>query len=134
LQALEEIFPGFQDDLVDAGAVPVKVAQDVRLEHPDHRMLSTCLGQVAKGDHELQVRGKRSSWQGRMLCRSEAALWHLVDFSAMVSRRVSLTAANLTMSVLRALYPAATGSPSGRNGITPLRLWDECGFDRKFVI
>jgi len=35
LQALEEIYPGFQDDLIGAGAVPVSFAQDVRLERPD---------------------------------------------------------------------------------------------------
>lgn len=35
LKALGEIFPGFQDDLIDAGGVPVGVAQDVRFEHPD---------------------------------------------------------------------------------------------------
>jgi hypothetical protein len=35
LKALGEIFPGFQDDLIRAGADPVRVAQDVRLERPD---------------------------------------------------------------------------------------------------
>jgi 2-polyprenyl-6-methoxyphenol hydroxylase-like FAD-dependent oxidoreductase len=35
LKALGEIYPGFQADLIGAGAVPVRVAQDVRLERPD---------------------------------------------------------------------------------------------------
>ncbi len=35
LQALGEIFPGFESDLARAGAVSVRVAQDVRYEHPD---------------------------------------------------------------------------------------------------
>ena len=35
LNALGEIFPGFQGDLIGAGAVPVRVARDVRLERPD---------------------------------------------------------------------------------------------------
>jgi 2-polyprenyl-6-methoxyphenol hydroxylase-like FAD-dependent oxidoreductase len=35
LKALGEIFPGFERDLVEAGAVSVKVAQEVRLERPD---------------------------------------------------------------------------------------------------
>jgi 2-polyprenyl-6-methoxyphenol hydroxylase-like FAD-dependent oxidoreductase len=35
LQALGEIFPGFERDLAAAGAVPVRVAQDMRYERPD---------------------------------------------------------------------------------------------------
>jgi 2-polyprenyl-6-methoxyphenol hydroxylase-like FAD-dependent oxidoreductase len=35
LQALGEIFPGFERDLAGAGAVPVSVAQDVRYERAD---------------------------------------------------------------------------------------------------
>src|ERR1700730_13815707 len=35
LRALGEIFPGFESDLARAGAVPVRVAQDVRYERPD---------------------------------------------------------------------------------------------------
>jgi 2-polyprenyl-6-methoxyphenol hydroxylase-like FAD-dependent oxidoreductase len=34
-KALGEIFPGFERDLVEAGAVSVKVAQEIRLERPD---------------------------------------------------------------------------------------------------
>jgi 2-polyprenyl-6-methoxyphenol hydroxylase-like FAD-dependent oxidoreductase len=35
LQALGEIFPGFESDLARAGAVSVRVAQDIRYERPD---------------------------------------------------------------------------------------------------
>ena len=35
LKALGEIFPGFERDLAKAGAVPVRVAQDIRFERPD---------------------------------------------------------------------------------------------------
>jgi len=35
LQALGEIFPGFERDLAGAGAVPVSVAKDMRYERPD---------------------------------------------------------------------------------------------------
>src|SRR5882757_5615015 len=35
LQALGEIFPGFESDLARAGAVSVRVAQDVQYERPD---------------------------------------------------------------------------------------------------
>jgi 2-polyprenyl-6-methoxyphenol hydroxylase-like FAD-dependent oxidoreductase len=35
LQALGEIFPGFESDLAKAGAVSVRVARDIRYEHPD---------------------------------------------------------------------------------------------------
>jgi 2-polyprenyl-6-methoxyphenol hydroxylase-like FAD-dependent oxidoreductase len=39
LKALGEIYPGFQGDLIDAGAVSVRVAQDVRIERPDFGVL-----------------------------------------------------------------------------------------------
>src|SRR6266403_1569368 len=35
LKALGEIFPGFEQDLAEAGAVPVGVAQDIRYERAD---------------------------------------------------------------------------------------------------
>src|SRR6266478_4865835 len=35
LQALGEIFPGFESDLARAGAVSVRGAQDIRYERPD---------------------------------------------------------------------------------------------------
>ena len=35
LRALDEIFPGFADDLARAGAVSVRVAQDIQFERPD---------------------------------------------------------------------------------------------------
>ena len=35
LQALGEIFPGFESDLAKAGAVTVRVARDIQYEHPD---------------------------------------------------------------------------------------------------
>jgi 2-polyprenyl-6-methoxyphenol hydroxylase-like FAD-dependent oxidoreductase len=35
LQALDEIFPGFESDLATAGAVSVRVARDVQYERPD---------------------------------------------------------------------------------------------------
>src|SRR5215467_8546117 len=35
LKALGEIFPGFESDLADAGAVSVKVAQEIRYERAD---------------------------------------------------------------------------------------------------
>src|SRR3954447_4102121 len=34
-KALGEIFPGFKQNLAEAGAVSVKMAQEVRLERPD---------------------------------------------------------------------------------------------------
>jgi 2-polyprenyl-6-methoxyphenol hydroxylase-like FAD-dependent oxidoreductase len=35
LQALGEIYPGFESDLAKAGAVPVRVAQEIQFERPD---------------------------------------------------------------------------------------------------
>jgi 2-polyprenyl-6-methoxyphenol hydroxylase-like FAD-dependent oxidoreductase len=35
LQALGEIFPGFESDLAKAGAVTVRVARDIQYERPD---------------------------------------------------------------------------------------------------
>src|SRR5919112_3534023 len=34
LRALNELFPGFEQDLVQAGAVPLRVTTDMRLELP----------------------------------------------------------------------------------------------------
>lgn len=48
LQALEEIFPGFSDELARAGAVPVRVAQDVQFEVPK-------LGVVPKRDFAISL-------------------------------------------------------------------------------
>src|SRR6516164_2657675 len=39
LQALGEIFPGFESDLAKAGAVAVRVARDIQYERPDFRFL-----------------------------------------------------------------------------------------------
>jgi 2-polyprenyl-6-methoxyphenol hydroxylase-like FAD-dependent oxidoreductase len=39
LQALGEIFPGFESDLARAGAVSVRVARDIQYEHPDAGVL-----------------------------------------------------------------------------------------------
>jgi 2-polyprenyl-6-methoxyphenol hydroxylase-like FAD-dependent oxidoreductase len=35
LKALDELFPGFESDLATAGAVPVRVAQEIQYERPD---------------------------------------------------------------------------------------------------
>ena len=39
LQALGEIFPGFESDLAKAGAVAVRVARDIQYERPDFGVL-----------------------------------------------------------------------------------------------
>lgn len=39
LRALDEIFPGFKNDLAEAGAVPVRLAQDIRYERADVGLL-----------------------------------------------------------------------------------------------
>jgi 2-polyprenyl-6-methoxyphenol hydroxylase-like FAD-dependent oxidoreductase len=41
LQALGEIFPGFERDLARAGAVPVKVAHEIQFERADVGVLPT---------------------------------------------------------------------------------------------
>jgi hypothetical protein len=35
LRTLGEIFPGFESDIAGAGAVSVKIAQDIQYERPD---------------------------------------------------------------------------------------------------
>lgn len=48
LQALEEVFPGFSDQLARAGAVPVRVAQEVQFELPK-------LGVMPKRDFAISL-------------------------------------------------------------------------------
>jgi len=48
LRALDEIFPGFADDLAGAGAVAVRVAQDIQFERPD-------VGLVPKRDFGISL-------------------------------------------------------------------------------
>ena len=48
LKALGEIFPGFERDLATAGAVPVRVAQELQYERPD-------VGALPKRDFGLSV-------------------------------------------------------------------------------
>jgi 2-polyprenyl-6-methoxyphenol hydroxylase-like FAD-dependent oxidoreductase len=48
LRALEEVFPGFSDELARAGAVPVRVAQEVQFELPK-------LGVVPKRDFAMSL-------------------------------------------------------------------------------
>jgi hypothetical protein len=48
LRALEEVFPGFSDELARAGAVPVRVAQEVQFELPK-------LGVMPKRDFAISL-------------------------------------------------------------------------------
>ena len=48
LRALDQIFPGFQRDLAEAGAVPVTFARDVQFERPD-------VGVLPKRDFGISV-------------------------------------------------------------------------------
>jgi len=41
LRALSELFPGFEQDLARAGAVPVRVGLDVRVEQPGYDQSAT---------------------------------------------------------------------------------------------
>jgi 2-polyprenyl-6-methoxyphenol hydroxylase-like FAD-dependent oxidoreductase len=72
LKALGEIFPGFERDLVEAGAVPVKVAQDIRYERAD-------VGVLPRRDFGLSI-----------LCASRP----LIEF---VLRRRAMAVANIAL-------------------------------------
>jgi hypothetical protein len=50
LQALNEIFPGFATDLIRAGAVPVRLGQDIRYERAD-------IGAMPQRDLGLSILG-----------------------------------------------------------------------------
>jgi hypothetical protein len=56
LNALDEIFFGFERDLAGAGAVPVRIAQDVRYESAD---VGHCRGRISA--YQSSVRPGRSS-------------------------------------------------------------------------
>src|SRR5215469_16323051 len=72
LRALGEIFPGFEDDLARAGAVPVRVAQDVQYERAD-------VGVLPKREFDLSL-----------LCASRPLI-------EMVLRRRAEAIANITL-------------------------------------
>ncbi len=95
LRALEEVFPGFSGELARAGAVPVRVAQEVQLELPN-------LGAVPKRDFAISL-----------LCASRP----LIEF---VLRRRAETVPNIAFrSECRVIeiVPAET-----RNAVRGLRI------------
>jgi 2-polyprenyl-6-methoxyphenol hydroxylase-like FAD-dependent oxidoreductase len=66
LKAVNEIFPGFKDALIQAGGVPVSVARDIRFEHPEigrlpQRELGPSLVCASRPLLELVLRQKAES-------------------------------------------------------------------------
>jgi 2-polyprenyl-6-methoxyphenol hydroxylase-like FAD-dependent oxidoreductase len=72
LRALDEIFPGFADDLAGAGAVSVRVAQDIQFERPD-------VGLVPKRDFGISL-----------LCASRPLIEFVLRGRAETIRNISL--------------------------------------------
>jgi 2-polyprenyl-6-methoxyphenol hydroxylase-like FAD-dependent oxidoreductase len=66
LRALGEIFPGFESDLAGAGAVPVRVAQEIQYERPD-------VGALPKRDFGISLLcASRPVIELVLRCRAEA--------------------------------------------------------------
>jgi 2-polyprenyl-6-methoxyphenol hydroxylase-like FAD-dependent oxidoreductase len=134
LQALGEIFPGFESDLTRAGAVSVRVAQDVQYERPDvgvlpHRDFGFSLLCASRPLIELVLR-RRAEAIANIALRPECRVTELVPtridgalhgirFDAGSGRSETL-AADLVVDA------------SGRGALT-LALFDAFGWERPEV-
>jgi 2-polyprenyl-6-methoxyphenol hydroxylase-like FAD-dependent oxidoreductase len=134
LQALAEIYPGFQADLIEAGAVRIRVAQDVRLERAD-------IGVLPQRD-----------FGGSILCASRPLIEHVLRRRTEAVPNVLLRRGCRVAEIVAAAdgrmppavrFSAATGSPitreadlvvdaSGRGTLT-LALLDTLGLARPDV-
>jgi 2-polyprenyl-6-methoxyphenol hydroxylase-like FAD-dependent oxidoreductase len=93
LRALDQIFPGFEDGLAAAGAVPVRFARDVQFERPD-------VGALPKRDFGIS-----------MLCATRPLI-------ELVLRRQAEAVANITLrpaTRVTGIIPAADGA--GARGV-----------------
>jgi 2-polyprenyl-6-methoxyphenol hydroxylase-like FAD-dependent oxidoreductase len=90
LKALGEIYPGFQADLAGAGAVPVRVAQDVRFERQD-------IGVLPQRDFGRSI-----------LCASRPLIEHVLRQRAEALPNVQLRRGCRVTEILAAGYGKAT--------------------------
>jgi 2-polyprenyl-6-methoxyphenol hydroxylase-like FAD-dependent oxidoreductase len=134
LQALGEIFPNFQADLIAAGAVSVRVAQDLRLERPD-------IGVLPQRDFGRSIR-----------CASRPLIEHTLRRNTEALPNVRLRRGCRVMEIMAAVdgrttpavrFSADIGSlitrdadlvvdASGRGALT-LSLLDALGWDKPHV-
>ena len=134
LQALGEIFPNFQADLIAAGAVSVRVAQDLRLERPD-------IGVLPQRDFGRSI-----------LCASRPLIEHVLRRNTEALPNVLLRRGCRVVEIVAAVngraapavrFSADTGSlitrdadlvvdASGRGTLT-LSLLDALGWDKPHV-
>src|SRR6516164_6905629 len=93
LRALDQIFPGFQRDLAEAGAVPVTFARDVQFERPD-------VGVLPKRDFGISV-----------LCATRLLI-------ELVLRRRTEAVANITLRpASRVIGIVPTAGRAGASGV-----------------
>jgi 2-polyprenyl-6-methoxyphenol hydroxylase-like FAD-dependent oxidoreductase len=131
LQALGEIFPGFESDLARAGAVSVRIAQDVQYERPDvgvlpYRDFGISLLCASRPLIELVLR-RRAEAIANIALRSDCRVTEIVPAAADAvvngirfdagSRRSEELAADLVVDA------------SGRGALT-LALLDALGWER----
>jgi 2-polyprenyl-6-methoxyphenol hydroxylase-like FAD-dependent oxidoreductase len=134
LQALGEIFPGFESDLARAGAVPVSVAQDTRYERPD-------VGALPRRDFGISLLcASRPLIESVLRRRAEAIANIELRPECRVTGIVPLTA---DASVHAIRFDAGSGrsetletdlvvDASGRGALT-LTLFDALGWERPEV-
>src|ERR1700738_1225083 len=131
LQALGEIFPGFESDLGSAGAVPVRVAQDLRYERPDvgalpRRDFGISLLCASRPLIELVLR-RRAEGISNIALRPECRVTGIVPLACDAGvRGIRFDAGSGSSETLEADLVV---DASGRGALT-LSLFDALGWDR----
>jgi 2-polyprenyl-6-methoxyphenol hydroxylase-like FAD-dependent oxidoreductase len=130
LQALGDIFPGFAQDLAGAGAVPVRMTQDVRWERPDvgmlpRRNLAVTILCASRPHIEFVLRGRVEALANVVIRPGCRATGIVADADAIV-RGVRFDAASGRPETLEADFVI---DASGRGALT-LALLDGLGWER----
>jgi 2-polyprenyl-6-methoxyphenol hydroxylase-like FAD-dependent oxidoreductase len=131
LRALGEIFPGFESDLARAGAVPVRVAQEIQYERPDvgvlpKRDFGISLLCASRPLIELVLR-RRAEAISNIALRPECRVTGIVPLACDAGVRGIRFDAGSGRS--EALNAELVVDASGRAALT-LSLFDALGWDR----
>src|SRR5215475_7545826 len=131
LKALNEIFPGYEDALIQAGGVPVSVAGDIRIEHPEigwlpQRELGRSLVCASRPLLELVLR-QRAEGIANLEIRSGCRVTEIV--SALSSANVQgvrfMNQSGMSASIGADLVVDASG-----RGAPTAALFDSLGLER----
>jgi 2-polyprenyl-6-methoxyphenol hydroxylase-like FAD-dependent oxidoreductase len=120
LKAVNEIFPGFQDALIQAGGVPVSVARDIRFEHPEigrlpQRELGTSLVCASRPLLELVLRQKAegiANLEIRSGCRVTEIVSALSSANVQGVRLINQSGVSLSIDADLVVDASGRGAPT----------------------